>query len=353
MTLMPSLRLWGRLRALAWVPAALSWGAVGFAQAAGEPEPAVCVEKIELPRGGGEAPLPMTVYVPPGSGPCPVIVFSHGAGGSREYAPALMRAWAEAGFVCIVPTHSYPARPRYRPSGIRAIREIAAHRRHPLPFWTRRTGDISAILDRLAALEAEWPALAGRMDAEAIGVGGHSLGAATALLLGGARLYPGESGEGVSLGDSRIKAVLVVSGPGAGRGFRAESWEGLDVPMLVLAGPEPQDVDKHPPRWRAEPFEGAPRGNKHLLYFREATHVSYVGGLARVSSYDSAPWARWVLRRAGGQARAALDDASYPITREATTAFWRAYLLGDTAAKRRFAAESPRAWGGLANLESR
>jgi predicted dienelactone hydrolase len=43
--------------------------------------------------------VPIRVYVPPGDDPAPVVLFSHGLGGSRDTSPYLGEHWARRGYV--------------------------------------------------------------------------------------------------------------------------------------------------------------------------------------------------------------------------------------------------------------
>jgi predicted dienelactone hydrolase len=50
--------------------------------------------------------LEVRVVHPASGGPHPLIVFSHGDGGSREGVTELGRAWAASGYVVVAPTHA-------------------------------------------------------------------------------------------------------------------------------------------------------------------------------------------------------------------------------------------------------
>src|SRR5438874_652897 len=50
--------------------------------------------------------LPVYVSYPKGEGPFPVIVFSHGAGGTGRHYEALLKFWSSHGYVCLAPTHA-------------------------------------------------------------------------------------------------------------------------------------------------------------------------------------------------------------------------------------------------------
>src|SRR4029077_19202514 len=48
----------------------------------------------------------LRVHFPGGNGPFPLIVWSHGAGGSKDNYLTLMEHWASHGYITIQPTHS-------------------------------------------------------------------------------------------------------------------------------------------------------------------------------------------------------------------------------------------------------
>src|SRR5262245_40026972 len=94
--------------------------------------------------------LQIRIHYPTGQGPFPLIVWSHGAGGSKDNYLTLMEHWASRGYVTIQPTHS-------------DSRSLAAKASDPVSFrdWQGRPADISFILDSLAELAQKEPVLAG------------------------------------------------------------------------------------------------------------------------------------------------------------------------------------------------
>lgn len=118
----------------------------------------------------------------------------------------------------IQPTHSDSRALGVRPGDPRAFQD-----------WQSRPADISFVLDSLAAIRKQAPALEGKLDRTWIGVGGHSFGANTAMLVGGAKaITPGWV---KSFADSRVKAVVVLSGQGPGEMLTESSWETFVRPM--------------------------------------------------------------------------------------------------------------------------
>ena len=116
----------------------------------------------------------------------PAIVFSHGAGGSREGCSALAEVWASHGYVVVCPTHADSLQARHR-------RGERPRPGQPMPrplegdaqAIQERVRDVRFVIDQLANLPKQVSALAGRIDAARVGVAGHSLGALTAMLLAG------------------------------------------------------------------------------------------------------------------------------------------------------------------------
>ena len=100
----------------------------------------------------------------------PLVLLSHGTGGSAASMSWLARRLADAGSVCIgVDHHGNTAAEPYRPEGFLC--------------WWERADDLSHLLDRLERLTP----LADHVDPERIVVAGFSLGGDTALSLLGAR----------------------------------------------------------------------------------------------------------------------------------------------------------------------
>lgn len=284
--------------------------------------------------------IPLRIYAPRSGGPHPVIVFSHGAGDSNASSPLLMRHWATHGYVVILPTHLFGPRPLLERSIARLRQELMRPREMGPAAWKERTSDIAAVIDNLDAL-AELGALKGRMDSTRIGVGGHSFGGYTALLIAGATLTDPKTGETFCFEDPRPRAFMVISGPGHDdMGLTGESWARLERPMMVFTGSrDPGYVRGAGPMWRAEPYLCGPCGGKHLVYIHGAHHMSYNGPLFDLPLRDPAkrgPVANGIRAIARRIARVlpAVDQVGiFDYSRIAGVAFWDAYLKDDEPAK--------------------
>jgi predicted dienelactone hydrolase len=248
------------------------------------------VSPVVLRVPGRAVDLELRVSAPVTGSGLPVILLSHGQGFSHHlssldgYAP-LAGFWAAHGFVVIQPTHLSSTTLSLAPGTPGA----------PM-FWRSRAEDMSHILDRLDAIEAAVPQLAGRVDHGKVAVAGHSMGGHTAGLLLGARLTDPDDGAEVDLADPRISAGVLLAAPGRGgdalTDFVAENYpflstpdfSAMTAPTLVVAGDK--DASAHltvaGPEWHADPYLLSP-GPKSLLTLFDAEH-----GLGGISGYDVA-----------------------------------------------------------------
>jgi len=154
----------------------------------------------------------VAIWKPSGPAPAegyPIILFSHGFGGCNTQTTFLMDAFAQAGYLVVAPNHQDArcgsARHANRGAGFRSARGNRPEEPFQKPAeWSDATyrdreADIKAILDEIAAAKSFHGV---PVDANRIGISGHSLGGYTALGVAGA--WP-------SWKDPRIKAVLALS----------------------------------------------------------------------------------------------------------------------------------------------
>lgn len=283
------------------------WMLLSACAAAGPP-PGVRTEVYEIGRGDGPALAVRATWPEVGQG-LPVVVFSHGMGGSKDaYAP-LAEAWARAGYLVLQPTHPDSLAGEALRERLAVVRDPASFVRDPerLAAWDDRAREVTLVLDHLgdtAALGLD-PA---RIDPERVGVGGHSFGGHTALVSAG--LVP-------SLADPRTDAILLLSPPGPNGLGR---YDGITAPTLLVTGSE----DTSPgtpalgPEWRKKVLDELHAADEWLLYLDGADHS--LGGIAGV--------------------RPPTETRERVI--EATLAFWDATLRGSAAARAKLDAATAR-----------
>ena len=258
------------------------------------------IEDIPLRDSHRNRQVPLKIYFPQESGTYPIILFSHGAGGSKDGFSHLGEFWASRGYVAIHLTHLGTDTLTLKTQGLQAIFDEADDPEH----WRERVQDISFVIDSLAELETIAPQLQGKLNRSEIGVAGHSFGAFTSLLIAGTTVITPWS-ENTTFLDARVQAVLAISPQGTGQqGLHDRSWDHLRLPVMTITGTEDEGRAGQPAAWREEPFEQMPTGEKYLLVIAGAQHSSYGD-----------------RNRNGSGARA--------IVRIVSTAFWDAHLKKD------------------------
>ena len=189
--------------------------------------------------------------------------------------------------------------------------------------WSDRPRDVSFVIDR-----ALTGALGVEIDADRVGVMGHSYGAYTVMAVGGMLVdMPGAAD--MSFGDPRVGAVVAFSPQGTGRfGIDEGAWSGIGGPLLMVTGTE--DVigteEAGPGRaweWRREAFDAmrADGVDHHtaLAVIEDATHMAF----------SDARGAR-ILRLIRGERR---DPRHHGWILQLTTAWFDAHLRGSGDAR--------------------
>jgi dienelactone hydrolase len=150
--------------------------------------------------------VPAGTMAPAGKADLPLVVFSHGIGGSREGYSYLGSHWAAHGMAALHLQHVGSDRSVWQgsPLGLLFRLQNAAREDEAID----RARDVSFALDQLLRPSAAW---ANTIDRHRIAMAGHSYGANTALLVAGATVS--RDGAPFSLRDERVRAAIVLSVP--------------------------------------------------------------------------------------------------------------------------------------------
>jgi len=260
--------------------------------------------------------LPVRLRVPSpceAPSPRPVVLFSHGLGGSRDAGSRWGAHWASHGFVVAHLQHpgSDDSLWRGQPGGFGRLENLRPGMT-PRRF-VERVEDVRFVLDELARRAVADAALA-CVDATRVGMSGHSFGAQTTQALAG-QSFPALGGP--ALREPRVAAAVAFSPsrpPGNPPGDSA--FDTLTIPFLGITGSRDGDPVGRgvTPALRRGVVEALPPGQAYLLWFEGADRFVFNGG---TPAPGGDPLDRTGLERA---------------VRAATLAFWLATLRGDPAA---------------------
>jgi predicted dienelactone hydrolase len=255
--------------------------------------------------------IPIRIYLPATNSPAPVILFSHGLGGSREGSTYLGKHWAGRGYVAVFLQHlgSDTSVWKDKPSGQRmaAMREAASGKN-----FLDRVKDVPAVLDQLERWNKETGhALVGKLNLTKVGMSGHSFGAVTTQAVSGQCIV----GDKAPFTDPRIAAAVIMSPSSPRRGTAQSAFGKVSLPWLLMTGTKDVspigDIDVAS---RLAVYPALPAGSKYELVLNAADH----------SAFTDRPLPSDNQNRNPNHHRSILA---------LSTAFWDAHLLDSASAK--------------------
>lgn len=222
---------------------------------------------INLHDAKRQREVPIRAWLPQGDGRHPVIFFSHGLGESRDSYSYLGEHLARSGFLAIHVTHHGSDKELLEKEGI-----LAVHRAVRDPqTWVNRPLDVSFVMDLLEASDERVSQLLPRADLSKIAVAGHSAGAYTALVMGGA-VVKGEA----RFVDRRVKALVAMSLPKLEPIFLEGAYDEIDIPQLHITGTKDRSLFYWTfPRDRRDPFERGRGTPQYLVTLTGAKHETF------------------------------------------------------------------------------
>ena len=260
--------------------------------------------------------VPVRLYYPPSAGrPVPVIIFSHGLGGSRDGYDYLGRYWAGWGYTCVHLQHKGSDSGVWKGTlnPVSALRKAASDPKTALD----RPGDVRFAIDRLATLNAADGPMKGLMDLARIGAAGHSFGAFTTLAVAG-EVFVLPGGREVTVVDKRIKAAIPMSAPvPAKKEHLDKAFAGIAIPCMHMTGTKDTSrIGTTTATQRRLPYDHSRGIDRYLITFIGGDHMVFSG-----------------RRRWYGTSKA--DLLFQRLIRTSSLLFWEAYLKDDAEARRR------------------
>ncbi|MGE3346484.1 MAG: alpha/beta hydrolase family protein [Ramlibacter sp.] len=268
--------------------------------------------------------LPVRVRWPAGTPPpggWPVVLFSHGLGGTRDGGSVWGQAWVDAGLVVVHLQHPGSDLDAVRLAA-RSFADQPALRQVASPQQLlARLRDVSFALDEIGRRHAAGQDLWAQARPGAVGMSGHSFGAHTTLGMAGQQ-YPGFGG----ISEPRLAAFVAFSPTLPVVGDARQAFARITRPTLCVTGTRDDDVVGvgATPERRIGVYAALPAGHKAQLVLADADHMTFGGQTGRAAE---------IVRREEVTRR--LQPRHHALVAAITTDWWRAQLLGDTAAQAR------------------
>ena len=254
--------------------------------------------------------IPVRVYLPTNTAPAPVILFSHGLGGSRAGSVFLGGHWAARGYVAVFLQHPGSDdsvwKDESRQQRMRAMNQAAS-----LDNFLLRVQDVPAVLNQLEIWNADKTnCLAGRLDMKKVGMSGHSFGAVTTEAVSGETMPVG----GQTFTDPRIRAAMAFSPSSPKAGSAAKAFGSVKTPWMLMTGTKDiAPIGRADVKSRLAVYPALHGVPKYEVVLHNAEHSVFTD---RALPGDREP----------------RNPNHHRVILALSTAFWDAYLRGDAGA---------------------
>jgi predicted dienelactone hydrolase len=206
--------------------------------------------------------------------PQPLLIFSHGLGGSREGYSTAATHWAEHGYVVLMLQHpgSDAAVWRGQRDGIGKLLAAANGEQ-----WLARVKDARFAIDRLYEIStSKTHPLAGKINVSKIAMAGHSFGSHTTLALAGQTGRMGK--QEITFADPRITCAIAMS-PSPPPRDDDRAFEKIKIPILHMTGTHdtsPVQMDLKAVD-RTVPYRQITATDQYLLVLKDGDHMMFSG----------------------------------------------------------------------------
>lgn len=262
--------------------------------------------------------IPYRVYFPsPLIGEHPVIIFSHGLGGSRDGYPQFGAQLSSHGFIVIHIQH--PGSDSSLIEGVRSrvAAQLALNESVRWPInAVNRFLDVPYVVAQLPRLNEQDKVLKGHLNLQALGIAGHSYGAISTMVAAGERI----GAKNQSFKVPEIKAgVLMSPSPPREEADPKLVYADVNVPLFHMTGTEDVSLVEGrdlQAKDRLVPYRTLTIPDQYLLVLEGADHATFSG--RRIGSREESP-------EDAEHLKAALNGA---------LVFFQAYLSGNADAKK-------------------
>ncbi len=259
----------------------------------------------------------------------PIIIWSHGLGGSVDGAAFLSRFIASHGFILLHVQHHgtdsslWEGKPGHPWDVIRATkieRSATLNRFHDVPF----------VLNQLPEWLKAHPQIEAIADLDNLGMSGHSFGAMTTQVMAG-MMFPDEQGKLRRLREERFKAGIAYS-PNPIDHLGLDSPEDvyglIDLPMLHMTGTDDSSpIEAWDYTKRTDVYKNITKAKQHLLVLKDGDHMVFSGSRGKLGDNPN-------------------REKHEEIIKIGALAYWQASLNGDKAAQEWLSGDGFKEWLG-------
>lgn len=233
--------------------------------------------------------IPYKVYFPDElSDSYPIIIFSHGLGGSVEAAEYLGEHLSQNSYICFHIQHKGSDESVWK--GATTIKEVMKRLKESIKDYenaVNRFNDIPFVVNEIFKLNRNSELFKGHLDTLNVGMIGHSYGARSVLIAAGERIGK----KGFSFKEPRIKVGVPLSPniPDNPPDDLNTLYNDINIPLFHITGTEDGDplgrkID-FSPKERTLPYQNIKTSAQFLLVLYKAVHMTFSAG-KRLSNDD-------------------------------------------------------------------
>jgi predicted dienelactone hydrolase len=262
--------------------------------------------------------IPYKIYFPdPLDKQYPVIIVSHGLGGSRDGDQILGKHLASHGFICIHIQHLGSDDSIYQGARSRQEVQLGVQKAQSPAAAVNRFLDVPFVVGQLPKLNESDERLKGHLNLQSIGMAGHSYGSISVMVAAGERM--GDRYQSFKV--PTIRAGLSLSPSPPHRGLDpARAYADVTIPIFHMTGTEDVNLversDDVLPKDRIVPYQTLTIPNQYLLVLHKADHMTFSGRRIRTGEEKK------------------LDKQHMTVVLNGALAFFEAYLSDSKSAEK-------------------
>lgn len=250
--------------------------------------------RVSLTRGewydaARDRTIPYKLYMPDGDDALPLIIWSHGLGGTRDGAGFLARFIADQGYAHLHIQHDGTDDSLWR--NRRDLHPWDAIREQtPLPWETvrNRYHDVPFIVNQLHAGTALDSAVMARLDLDNMGLCGHSFGALTTQIIAGQWTGVSDDTREQITSDAFKTGIAYSPSPNIRLSLPDKVIYGdFHMPILFMTGTnDDSPLQEFTYQHRVNIYENAGGHGHGLMVMKGADHMVYNGSRGQLKGYD-------------------------------------------------------------------